>query len=128
RWSYTPPSGCTFIYFIFSQRILFLEAKLNSIEQKAKHINVEVNNLKKKIGYMESTTHGAPRDSNVASQEKYIDLIYQEQNGHAPYCSFRHQGERLVNGGRLFDIDGGRQVLLLARRLSGVGGTSVLSQ
>lgn len=28
-----------------------------------------------KIGYMESTTHGAPRDSNVASQEKYIDLV-----------------------------------------------------
>ncbi|CAN6985956.1 unnamed protein product, partial [Brassica rapa subsp. trilocularis] len=76
------------------------------------------------------TTNGAPRESNVASQEKYIPgkKIYQEQNGHAPSCSFRHQGERLVDGGRLFDIDGGRQVLLLARRLSGVGGTSVLSQ
>ncbi|CAN6838268.1 hypothetical protein Bca4012_047365 [Brassica carinata] len=126
------------------KRILFLEGKLNSIEQKSAswsskeaqwrkreaELRSEVNKLKKKIAYMGSTTNAALRESNVASQEKYTpgNKIYQEQNGHAPSCSFRHQGERLVNGGRLFDIDGGTQILLLARRLSGVGGTFVLSQ
>ncbi|CAG7891150.1 unnamed protein product [Brassica rapa] len=126
------------------KRILFLEGKLNSIEQKSAswsnkeaqwrkreaELRSEVNKLKKKIAYMESTTNATLRESNVASQEKYTpgNKIYQEQNGHAPSCSFRHQGERLVNGGRIFDIDGGRQILLLARRLSGVGGTFVLSQ
>ncbi|KAL0874963.1 hypothetical protein Bca101_024668 [Brassica carinata] len=130
------------------KRILFLEGKLNLFEQKSAswsrkeaqwrkreaELRSEVNKLKKKIAYMESTTNGALRESNVASQEKYIpgihvgQKIYQEKNGQAPSCSFRHQGERLVNGGRIFDIDGGRQILLLARRLSGVGGTFVLSQ
>ncbi|CAH8385626.1 unnamed protein product [Eruca vesicaria subsp. sativa] len=126
------------------KRILFLEGKLNSIEQrttswsrkeaqwrkKEAELRSEVNKLKKRIAHMESTTNGELRESTVPSQEKYIPgkTIYQEQNGHALSCSFRHQGERLVNGGRLFDIDGGRQILLLARRLSGVGGTFVLSQ
>lgn len=34
----------------------------------------------------------------------------------------------LVNGGRIFDIDSGRQIVLVARRLSGVGGAFVLTQ
>lgn len=34
----------------------------------------------------------------------------------------------LINGGRIFDIDGGRQIILLARRLTGVGGSFVLTQ
>ncbi|XP_018470956.2 uncharacterized protein LOC108842520 [Raphanus sativus] len=126
------------------KRILFLEGKLNLFEQKTAtwsskeaqwrkreaELRSEVNKLKRKIAYMEITTSGALRESNVASQEKYEpgQKIYQEKNGLAPSCSFRHQGERLVNGGRIFDIDGGRQILLLARRLSGVGGTFVLSQ
>jgi E3 ubiquitin-protein ligase RFWD3 len=79
---------------------------------------------------MESTTKGSQSQSNVASQEKYIPAhnIYQEHHGQSPSCSFRHQGDLLINGGRIFDIDGGRQILLYARRLSGVGGTFVLTQ
>ncbi|CAH2074327.1 unnamed protein product, partial [Thlaspi arvense] len=125
-------------------RIVFLETKLLSIEQKTAswsnkeaqwkkteaELRLEVNKLKKKIASMESTTKGVQIESNVASQEQYIPghRIYQEHHGHAPSSSFRHQGELLVNGGRIFDIDGGRQILLLARRLPGVGGTFVLSQ
>ncbi|KAL1196627.1 hypothetical protein V5N11_021525 [Cardamine amara subsp. amara] len=126
------------------KRILFLETKLSSVEQKtaswsnkeAQWRNVEaelrlqVNKLKKKIANMESATMGAQRQCNVACQEQYIPghKIYQEHHAQAPSCSFRHQGELLVNGGRIFDIDGSRQSLLLARRLSGVGGTFVLTQ
>ncbi|KAG7553968.1 Zinc finger RING-type [Arabidopsis suecica] len=126
------------------KRILFLEAKLSSMEQKTARwsdkeaqwkkieaeLQLEVNKLKKKIAHMESSTKGVQSQPNVASQEKYISghNIYQEHHGKSPYCSFRHQGELLINGGRIFDIDGGRQILLLARRLPGVGGTFVLTQ
>jgi len=126
------------------KRILFLEAKLRSIEQKTAswsnkevqwkiteaELRLEVTKLKKKIANMESTTKGSQSQSNVASQEKYIPAhnIYQEHHGQSPSCSFRHQGDLLINGGRIFDIDGGRQILLYARRLSGVGGTFVLTQ
>ncbi|VVB13062.1 unnamed protein product [Arabis nemorensis] len=126
------------------KRIVFLEAKLNSIEQKTAgwnnkeaqwrkmeaELRSEVKKLKKKIANMESTTKGEQIKYNVASQEHYIPghKIYQEYHGHAPSCSFRHQGQMLVNGGRIFDIDGGRQIVLVARRLSGVGGAFVLTQ
>ncbi|XP_010490825.1 PREDICTED: E3 ubiquitin-protein ligase RFWD3-like isoform X2 [Camelina sativa] len=125
------------------KRILFLESKLSSIEQKTAswsnkeaqwkkmeaELRLEVHKLKK-IADMESLAMGAQRNSHVASQNQYIPghTNYQEHHGHAPSCSFRHQGDLLVSGGRLFDIDGGRKIVLLARRLSGVGGTFVLTQ
>ncbi|CAN8257262.1 unnamed protein product [Cochlearia groenlandica] len=126
------------------KRILFLEAKLSSLEQKSSNwskkesqwrkmeaeLRSEVSKLKKKITKMESATKDAQRESNVAFQEQYIPghKIYQEHPGQAPSCRFRHQGELLINGGRIFDIDGIRNTLLLARRLSGVGGAFVLTQ
>ncbi|XP_024011506.1 E3 ubiquitin-protein ligase RFWD3 isoform X2 [Eutrema salsugineum] len=125
------------------KRIVVLEAKLRSIEQKTAswskkeaqwrkteaELRSEVNKLKK-IANMESMSKCEQRKPNVASQEQYIPghRIYQEHHGQAPFCSFRHQGELPINGGRIFDIDCGRQTLLLARRLAGVGGTFVLTQ
>ncbi|KAG7549390.1 Zinc finger RING-type [Arabidopsis thaliana x Arabidopsis arenosa] len=91
------------------KRIALLEEKTASLSSKEAQwremeaeLRLEVNNLKKKI--------------------------YQERHGHEPSYSFKHQGEVLVNGGRIFDINGGRQILLLARRLSGSGGTFVLTK
>ncbi|KAG5413293.1 hypothetical protein IGI04_000860 [Brassica rapa subsp. trilocularis] len=119
--------------------ILLVGGAKSSMEKKRSSAAIRIQGLETlflhKIAYMEIARLMVHQESLtwLLRRNIYLDIylgkkIYQEQNGHAPSCSFRHQGERLVDGGRLFDIDGGRQVLLLARRLSGVGGTSVLSQ
>ncbi|XP_010424790.1 PREDICTED: uncharacterized protein LOC104709955 [Camelina sativa] len=99
------------------KRIVSLEAKLISVEaktaslsnkearwrEKKAELRLEINNLRKKM--------------------------YQERHEHdEPSYSFKHHKEVLVNGGRIFEINGGRQITLLARRLSGSGGTFVLTQ
>ncbi|OVA06945.1 zinc finger protein [Macleaya cordata] len=46
----------------------------------------------------------------------------------SPLCSFVLEDELVVDGGRIFDMDASNQVLILARRLSGMGGTHVLTK
>ncbi|XP_010543439.1 PREDICTED: E3 ubiquitin-protein ligase RFWD3 [Tarenaya hassleriana] len=126
------------------KRILYLEAKLSSLEKKEAgwgkkeaewrkveaELRSEVNQLRKSIVSMENMMKNGQRKTCVASQEQCIPgrNICQDPYGQAPSCNFRPQGELQVSGARLFDIDATRQVLLLARRLSGMGGTYVLTR
>ncbi|XP_010495060.1 PREDICTED: E3 ubiquitin-protein ligase RFWD3-like [Camelina sativa] len=99
------------------KRIVSLEAKLSSVEEKTRSLS------NKEARWREKKAELRLEITNLRKK------MYQDRHGHdEPSYSFKHHKEVLVNGGRIFEINGGRQNLLLARRLSGSGGTFVLTQ
>ncbi|XP_076960630.1 uncharacterized protein LOC143637044 [Bidens hawaiensis] len=122
-----------------------LEAKCASLEQKNAEcckkeaeaqereadLHLKVKKLTEKTKYLE-TLLKRERESSISNPGYQRGLI----NGNigtgfgSEVCSgvFTLQREFQVDGGRYFDLDASGQLMIVARRLNGLGGTSVLSK
>lgn len=132
------------------KQVRSLEAKCASLEQKnfecckrevkaqerEADLHLKVQQLTEKTKYLERLLGCRQRESLGSS---IINQGYQRRviNGHgidsgsgSQACSgiFTLQGEFHLEGGRYFDVDASGQLMIVARRLNGMGGTNLLTK
>lgn len=132
------------------KKVRSLEAKCSSLKEKSDDLSekrvewqkkeadlcMEVHYLKERTRYLEGFLEGGksrPSGSSVTRrgcQGEVIlgDDIEQEFYGQGSSNSFMLQKELQVDGARIFDVDSSSQILIIARRLSGMGTMNVLTK
>ncbi|XP_022143754.1 E3 ubiquitin-protein ligase RFWD3 isoform X1 [Momordica charantia] len=126
------------------KRIQSLEATCASLEKKNTNwcrkevewkkreaaLQLEVRELTERTNYLEHLLEDSKRKPGLAN----LDCNFQEHScglkfsGQVSTCSFILEKDLPVDGARLIDVDASNQVVLVARRQSGFGGTHVLTK
>ncbi|PWA59326.1 transducin/WD40 repeat-like superfamily protein [Artemisia annua] len=125
------------------KQVRALKAKCDSLEKKnTDYCNKEVKFLEREADLsrkvqklteekksLERLLEDRQRESQGSSQDYQRRMIQDIGSGSQP-CSgiFKQQGEFRVDGGRYFDIDASGQLIIVARRLNGMGGMNLLTK
>ncbi|KAK1406453.1 hypothetical protein QVD17_41752 [Tagetes erecta] len=129
------------------KQVRMLQAKCASLEQKVQNFDsckkeveaqereaallLKVEKLTEKTKYMERLLKDRQRDSftsNPCHQRRVINDIGNGSGSEVCSGVFMLQREFHVDGGRYFDMDASGQLMIVARRLNGMGGTSLLTK
>ncbi|MFS8007374.1 putative transcription factor C2H2 family [Helianthus anomalus] len=125
------------------KQVQSLEAKCALLEQKnaicckkeveaqkrEADLHLKVAKLTEKTKYLERLLKDRQREP-FASNLGYQRRVINGNGSGSVFCSgaFTLQREFQVDGGRYFDIDASGQLMIVARRQNGTGGTSILSK
>ncbi|KAI3795844.1 hypothetical protein L1987_38504 [Smallanthus sonchifolius] len=127
------------------KKVRTLEAKCASLKQKnadccnkevesqerEADLHLKVEKLTEKTKYLERLLKDSQRESftsNLGFQRKVINDIGNGSGSEVCSGAFTLQREFQVDGGRCFDMDASGELMILARRLNGMGGTSLLTK
>ncbi|XP_010243243.1 PREDICTED: E3 ubiquitin-protein ligase RFWD3-like [Nelumbo nucifera] len=121
------------------------EARIKSLESELEYYkftlasrDMETNQLKAEVARLKNVSLGQSQEEPsefIAMRERYQEeCIYGQSLSSnigqwgSPLCHFVLKEELGLAGARIFDIDTSSQILILARRLSGMGGAHVLTK
>ncbi|KAM2467592.1 hypothetical protein FF1_009357 [Malus domestica] len=109
------------------------------LQDKVQHLTERATYLEHLLGDTQNGTSGVVnakgvREGRFVAGEKILDERSYGRNfgskfcGQAYSCNFILEKELQVDGARLFDVDESNQIILISRRLDGIGGRHVLTK
>ncbi|XP_009377040.2 E3 ubiquitin-protein ligase RFWD3 isoform X3 [Pyrus x bretschneideri] len=109
------------------------------LQDKVQHLTERAAYLEHLLGDTQNGTSGVVnangvREGRFVAGEKILDERSYGRNfgskfcGQAYSCNFILEKELQVDGARLFDVDESNQIILISRRLDGIGGRHVLTK